>query len=498
MLAFDRTTIVLHVATARRLHAIGFPNAWILSHAVMGAIEAHVGNAIVTLNSSGLLEAGGKVVGDLAEDSDLAFDNLFLMAVLHVAGDVIDESLLCAIIEHLLPQVARCIEILWPNLREVGYRVAYEVAMDLVEIHRSLPKLHWLDRAEIRWTGALVVICHGAITLKVRKLVRYLWRIDGKLLVVGTDAMAVGIRIGKETRLQDWVCGWLNPWRHMRWAESNLLDFCEIVFDVLVQEELSDLAKRELLLRPNVRKIKYVDFLLLPELLSFLWSHRLEHHIPSWIVTLLDGVVEILLCEVWRIVCGILLGDESSALLALHVHLGIHPLTLLVDELKGVACVAMHLSPTLWNTTVTHEDHDLVDRLWILRKVVPEHGGIIRMGHVRSRVALLSVDEVRELGGIPQEEDWSVVGNHVPVPLRCAELDRKASWVPCHVVRTRFATDGGEPDGDRTLLVCLENLRKTEVIQWVGGLIISVCATTLGVNDTLGDALTVEMGDQID
>lgn len=54
--------------------------------------------------------------------------------------------------------------------------------------------------------------------------------------------------------------------------------------------------------------------------------------------------------------------------------LGVNPVTVLVDELHGMAVVAVHESVTIWDTSVTHEDHDLMDRLRVVTKVVPEHG----------------------------------------------------------------------------------------------------------------------------
>ena len=47
-------------------------------------------------------------------------------------------------------------------------------------------------------------------------------------------------------------------------VESNLLDLGEVVLCVLVEEELSDLAERELLVGPDVGQVEDVDPLLLP------------------------------------------------------------------------------------------------------------------------------------------------------------------------------------------------------------------------------------------
>jgi hypothetical protein len=44
--------------------------------------------------------------------------------------------------------------------------------------------------------------------------------------------------------------------------------------------------------------------------------------------------------------------------------------------------------------------HDLMDRLGVLREIVPEGGRVVITGQVGGGIALLSVNEVRELGRI--------------------------------------------------------------------------------------------------
>ena len=124
------------------------------------------------------------------------------------------------------------------------------------------------------------------------------------------------------------------------------------------------------------------------------------------------------------------------------MNLGVDPLARLVDQLHGVATVAMHESVAIWDTSVTHEDHDLVNRLWVLREVVPEGSRVIGMREMCRRVSLLSVNEVRELGRVSQEEDWCVVCHMIPVALLGSELDGESSGVASAVVRARFATNG--------------------------------------------------------
>ena len=66
----------------------------------------------------------------------------------------------------------------------------------------------------------------------------------------------------------------------------------------------------------------------------------------------------------------------------------------------------MHEAVAVGHSTVTEEDHELVRRLGVLARVVPERVGVLE---VRLRVALLRVDEVRELGRVAEEENGGVV-----------------------------------------------------------------------------------------
>lgn len=117
---------------------------------------------------------------------------------------------------------------------------------------------------------------------------------------------------------------------------------------------------------------------------------------------------------------------------------------------------------------------------------------------MRRWVPLLCVDEIGELGWVAKEEHRSVVGNHVPVTLVSAELDREASWVTGTVVRSRLATDGGKPNGNGALLAGLEDVGTGEVVHGIGGLVVSMGTATLCVNNSLWDTLAVKVRDQID
>jgi hypothetical protein len=137
-----------------------------------------------------------------------------------------------------------------------------------------------------------------------------------------------------------------------------------------------------------------------------------------------------------------------------------------------------------------------MERLWVLREVIPEHIGIFEMG---LRVTLLGVDEVGELGRVTNEEDGSVVENPVEVTLLSPQLDSKPTRVTSGVSRTRLATDSGEANGCTAFGTrLLEELDSADVRERVSQLEETVGTGTFGVYDTLGDTLTIKVSEKID
>jgi len=114
-----------------------------------------------------------------------------------------------------------------------------------------------------------------------------------------------------------------------------------------------------------------------------------------------------------------------------------------------------------------------------------------------SGMTLLSVDKVRELGRVSQEEHGRIVRHHVPGALISAELDGKSTWVASAVSRARLSTDGREADGERAGLSRLEDVRHAEILNGIGGLVVTMSATAFRVDNTFGDPLSVEVREKI-
>jgi len=83
-----------------------------------------------------------------------------------------------------------------------------------------------------------------------------------------------------------------------------------------------------------------------------------------------------------------------------------------------------------------------------------------------------------------------------PVTFVGLELDGEATGVTSSVAGSALATDGRETDGDGALGALLEEGGDTEVLETVSALPDTVGAGSLGVDDTLGDALAVKVGEE--
>lgn len=211
----------------------------------------------------------------------------------------------------------------------------------------------------------------------------------------------------------------------MRWREGSLLNLGKVVCWVLVQSDLANWSKWVLGVWPDLGQVK--DGVL--ELLGLLLSHSLNTDGPRWELSTFDLLKEFLVVDVW-VLTGKLdtfsLSVESNTLVRSNVDLSVDPVTVLLHQLESVARVSVLESVSSWDTSVTKEDHNLVNTLWVLTQVVPECIGILQ---VSLWVSLLSVDEVWELGWLSQEEDGRVVEDPVTVALSGSDLDRESSWV---------------------------------------------------------------------
>lgn len=321
---------------------------------------------------------------------------------------------------------------------------------DLLGEHGAGPLLvllAGLDGAEFQraeggrvvWVCAIVAVDgHGAVTLvRVECAQR---AVDGDLLVVYAQTVAVGVGIGEEAGLEDWVGRGLGAGDHVRGGEGGLLNLRKVVLGVLVEGDAAEFAEGDFTLRPDLGQVKDIP----AELLGLFWAEDLHVAGPGRAFALVDGFEEVLGVPVGVLrgqLAGFLVVEGLVALVGLQVDLDVVEATVWLDPLVGVARVTVHVAVGVWGTTVTEQMHDLVDGFLMGGEVVPEHGGILQVG---LGVPLLSVDKQRELGRVSDEEDWGVVEHPVPVALLGVELDGKATRITSAVGRALLSTHGRE------------------------------------------------------
>lgn len=129
----------------------------------------------------------------------------------------------------------------------------------------------------------------------------------------------------------------------------------------------------------------------------------------------------------------------------------------------------------------------------------PEMCAIISVREMSRRVSLLSVNEVRELRRVSEEEHWRVVRHCVPISILGPELDRKTARITSTVMAARLATNCRESNSDWALLSLFgKDVQSCQVGDWIGTFEEAVSTRALGVDNTLGDTFPVEMREQID
>jgi hypothetical protein len=106
--------------------------------------------------------------------------------------------------------------------------------------------------------GAAVLGNVGSGTIPLEVVDRVDRRVDWKLLIVDTKAVAMGIGVREEPGLEDGICRGLDVGDEMRRRESSLFNLGEIIFGVLIEDEFSDRAERELGVWPDLGEIKNV------------------------------------------------------------------------------------------------------------------------------------------------------------------------------------------------------------------------------------------------
>jgi len=309
-----------------------------------------------------LRDAVGEILIDGSEDGQLSRDDILGLALTDVTSDVVDESFLGTIVHDLLPESAWLLKVDLVDLAEMG--------LSITEPPLMLDFLVTLLLVGQRGDAALIVgsralADESAVSVPLEVGNGYNRSVHRQLLIVHTQTMTVRIRVREQTRLKYRVRGRFDTRNSVRRRESGLLDLGEVVLRILIKDELADGLEWIIFVGPDLGKIENV----VSEFLSLLGRHGLDVDGPAgFLATVdcleegLDTVIGVGASDLRRL----FLGQVFEATVGSDVNLDVGELALLVDELEGMAGVTMLVVVTIGDSTITEEDHDLVDGLGVL------------------------------------------------------------------------------------------------------------------------------------
>ena len=319
-------------------------------------------------------------------------------------------------------------------------------------------------------------------------------RIDRQLLVIGSDPVAVRVRVGEPPTEQHLVGA--RPGARHRTArlEGGLLDLAVVVGRVAIQLHGADVDQRVVGVRPHLGEIERIE----PVGLGLLVRHDLHLQRPGGVVAAVDVLPQVPLVVVGvhgGHLVALVLREELDALVGLEVVFHPEPLALRVHPHVRVARIPVHVPPRAGDTAVTHQPCHLVCRLGRQRPEVPLH---VVIAQIVVGPPLLGPDEVLELHGIADEEHRGVVAHHVEIALLGVELQGEAARVAPRVRAAPLTGDGGESREHLRLLAGLEQVRLGVGTHVVGDLESAERTGALGMWLAFRHALTVELGHLLD
>jgi hypothetical protein len=228
--------------------------------------------------------------------------------------------------------------------------------------------------------------------------------VDGHLLVVGADAVAGGVVVGVQARLQHGVVRGLPARDHVGRAEVRLLDFGKVVFGVLGEDHAADVVVGDV--QPVLCQVQDV----VAVVLRFFFGHGRDGDFPGRVVALFDGVEKIL-GRPGVVLAGVLLGlgvgEVAHALLGLQFHAGVNRAAVVLHKAVGVTRPSVHVPETVGRAEVGQQTEELEDGFGELGRPCPECVPVTRVG---CGIGLLGVDEPGELERVADEEDGGVWG----------------------------------------------------------------------------------------
>lgn len=303
------------------------------------------------------------------------------------------------------------------------------------------------------------------------------WAVDRNLMEVWSKTVALSVLVREEPALKHAVGTCFNAGRHASRAEGNLLNVVEVVGRVPVEGELANGNEREFLLRPDLGQVEGIE----GDRFRLFKGHHLDEHVPGWelsvqnrVVQIPDGVVGIGASNLH----GFRRVEVLDSLSSFHMEFAVNWLVFAVDQFESVRAKSVHVAETVRNTTFGEQEANLVQsfrtqgnkvphririlgkRKWNLNQVlnIVQQVRFLRYLQMGLRVSLLRMDEAGEENRVAKEENRSVVSDKIPNAVFRVELHGESTRIAGCVGRSEFTANGGEADGNWSLLALGEDL----------------------------------------
>ena len=237
--------------------------------------------------------------------------------------------------------------------------------------------------------------------------------INRELKVVHSNAVSVSVAVSEETGLKHLIIGVVDTRDDVGWVHGELLVLSKEIVDVPVEDQATNWLQRDEVLGPDSSGVEYVKV----ELVLIRRVKSLDVELPLGVVSSGNGLVEVL-GSVAVVGAsdpdGVFLQQtlDSASGLPVELHKGRFPS--LVDQSEGVNPETLHVPVVYRNTHVVEQPGEGEHALGVEGQEVQHPPILLDVG---LWVGLESVDHIRELDSIADEEHGEVVSHNVKVTL---------------------------------------------------------------------------------
>jgi hypothetical protein len=90
----------------------------------------------------------------------------------------------------------------------------------------------------------------------------------------------------------------------------------------------------------------------------------------------------------------------------------------------------IHMAVSIADSSLRKEEHNVLNANWSRCDEVPRHVGV---AHIGLRVSLSGVDNVGELNGILNKEEWCIVAHKINNAFFCVKFDSETTRIAISV-----------------------------------------------------------------